>query len=79
MCQRERAMSGENSGCGMAIGALLLWVASPVGWLYYMWVCFTLQIFGWFIAGILLPPVAVVLGLWSLLFGVPGFMLPDGF
>ena len=72
-------MSEEKSGCGTAIGVLLLWVASPVGWLYYMWFCFKLQIFGWFIAGLLVPPMAVLVGLWSLLFGVPGFMLPDGF
>ena len=57
---------------------LLFWVIALVGQLYYLWFCFKLQIFGWFIAGFLVPPMAVLIGLWSLLFGVPNFMLPEG-
>ena len=72
-------MSEIKKMFGNSIGIFLLWVVSAVGWLYYMWFCFKLQIFGWLIAGILLPPVAILVGLWSLLFGIPEFMWPDGF
>ena len=55
------------------------WVAALIGQLYYLWFCIKLQIFGWFIAGFLIPPMAILIGLWSLFFGVPDFMLPEGF
>ena len=52
----------------------MLWLAGPLGWFYYIWITFQLQIFGWFVAGILFPPLGSLLGIWSFLFGVPGFM-----
>lgn len=71
-------MSSIKSTIGGGILMIMLWVLSASGWLYYMWFCFKLQIFGWLIAGILLPPVSILIGLWSIMFGVPPFMLPEG-
>lgn len=55
--------------------ALVLWVVFPGSWIYYIWACFMLREFGYLIAGILIPPFGVALGLWSILFGVPGFII----
>ena len=72
-------MSESSGFFRNTIGMFLLWIASAAGWFYYIWLCFKLQIFGWLITGILLPPVAILIGIWSILFGLPSFMWPEGF
>jgi hypothetical protein len=47
-----------------------------VGWAYWMWMAIHLGSFGMFVVGFL-GPVAVLagaLGLWSLVFGIPGWL-----
>lgn len=64
---------------GNALLHLFFFVAGAVGFVYYFWLCFKLKLVGWAIAGVIVPPFAPLMGIWSLLFGVPGFMLPDDF
>jgi hypothetical protein len=55
----------------------LLGIALGLGWIYYMWICVKFKLVGWALAGVFLAPGAMVVGLWSFLFGVPWFMLPS--
>ena len=66
---------GEKLGVAGGVAFMGLYmVGLPLGWLYHIWAMYTLQEFGWMIAGIIVAPFGSIVGLWSLLFGVPGFM-----
>lgn len=46
-----------------------------VGWAWWMWMALHLGSFGMFLFGLVGTPVASVLGLWSLAFGIPHWVL----
>ena len=64
-------------GSALAIISIALYVGGFVGWCWWMWVAIQVGSFGMFVFG-LLGPIALVaslLGLWSLLFGMPLWLI----
>jgi hypothetical protein len=57
--------------------AFSLYIGLFAGWAYWMWMAIHLGSFGMFVLGLLGPggAIAAVLGLWSFLFGIPGWLL----
>lgn len=62
--------------CGPVIATSLL-VLIPVGWVEWLWMATRLGSFTMFFFGILIPLVVLVapIGLWSLVFGVPEWLV----
>ena len=60
-----------------AVGGFVIYFGGTVGWVYWMWMAIQLGSFGMFLFGFLGPfaLVAGLLGLWSLLFGIPAWLL----
>ena len=52
----------------------IIYLLSPVSWIYYLWICFYFDTFGWLLVGLFIPPFGIIVGIWSLLFGAPGFI-----
>ena len=69
-------MSSKHKQRGSVFGGLLA-IALGLGLIYYMWICVKFKLVGWALAGVFLAPGAMVVGLWSIFFGVPWFMLPS--
>ncbi|VAW67051.1 hypothetical protein MNBD_GAMMA09-2707 [hydrothermal vent metagenome] len=70
-------MSSLKKSFGLIKAMLVLSIFSLSCSIYYTWICIKLEIYGWLIAGIIIPPISVFIGLWSFIFDVPSFMLPD--
>jgi hypothetical protein len=61
----------------LGFGMIGVYIGSFVGWAYWMWIAIQVGSFWMFVVG-LIPPgwlVASFLGLWSLLFGVPMWLV----
>lgn len=57
--------------------AMTIFIASlSVGWFYYIYLCIALKAYAWLIAGIFVPIVSAPVGLYALLFGAPGWLMP---
>jgi len=56
---------------------MTIFIASlSVGWFYYIYLCIALKAYAWLIAGIFVPIVSAPVGLYALLFGAPGWLMP---
>ena len=66
-------MNDENDSVGGVL-YLILGVLGSIGFVNYFVMCWQAAAYGWFIAGIVFPPAAIVVGTWGLFFGLPGWM-----
>ena len=68
---------GAVSGVLGAGGAIILYIGLGLGWLYWTYIGAKLGSFGMVIFGILGPFgfIASILGAWSLMFGIPLWLL----
>lgn len=76
---KQNGVLARRQQHGHSLLNLFFFIAGAIGFIYYFWICFKLKLVGWAIAGIVFPVAPPLIGIWSLLFGVPGFMLPDNF
>ncbi|RFB78308.1 maltose ABC transporter permease [Methylovirgula sp. 4M-Z18] len=72
--ERIKATIAALTGSAIGIGCLL---CGTVGWAYWMWMAIKLGSFAMFFVGLLGPlgVIAGILGLWSLIFGAPLWLL----
>jgi hypothetical protein len=55
--------------------AALIWIPMFGGWAYFIYICLLFKAYGVAFVGMFTGPLASLIGLWSLLFGVPGWFL----
>lgn len=72
----KNLLAGITATLGAA-GALAFYLFTFVGWLYWVWTAIQLGSFVMFVLGLLGPLafIAAIFGMWSLVFGVPIWLL----
>jgi hypothetical protein len=72
-----RGFFGALFGGAFGLAAIALYIGGFVGWCWWMWVAIQLGSFWMFVFGLAGPfaMIAALLGLWSLLFGIPLWLL----
>jgi hypothetical protein len=68
-----RRLFGALFGGTFAIGMIGLYIGGFIGWCWWMWMAIHFGSFWMFVFGLAGPTglIAALLGLWSLLFGIP--------
>jgi hypothetical protein len=72
-----RAFFGTLFSGAFGLGFIAIYVGGFIGWCWWMWMAIHIGSFWMFVFGLLgiTTPVAALLGLWSLLFGAPLWLL----
>ena len=61
----------------MSVWFFILWFLLPLGWVYWLWLAVKMGGFAMFALALfpITSPIAAILGGWSFLFGLPGWVV----